>query len=193
MDEALARVDGPFRTFEESLLAFARAIYALRLQNGRCIAEDPAACDGAYYDPDNTYADPPVEAKLNYVGSPLTYDGSIPASFGMDFVEMSLSPVAHNQPVAVVFQGEGAAAQFNVQIWKLRTGAKPQAVIPEPEIVPQNGSDAHVTVIPRVDTTTYDRLALIITRLDSEETSDPAGNYTVTLSSTTEAEDSTPE
>jgi len=193
MNEAMARVDGPFHTFEESLLAFARANYALRLQNGRCIAENPAECDGVYYDPDDTYAPPPLEAKLNYAGSPLTYDGSIPASFGMDFLEMSLSPVVHNQPVAITFQGEGAVAQFNVQIWKLRSGAKPQAVTPQPETIPQDRGAAHVTVIPRVDTTAYDRLALIITRLDSDETSDPAGNYTVTLSSTTDVEDSTPE
>ena len=64
---------------------------------------------------------------------------------------------------------------------------------PHPETVPQDHGAAHVYVIPRVDTTTYDRLALIITRLDSDETSDPAGNYTITLSSTTDTEDSTPE
>jgi hypothetical protein len=194
MNDAIARVDGPFHTFEESLLAFARANYALRLRNGRCTAEDPAECDGVYYDPDDTYADPPVEAKLNYAGSPLTYDGSIPASFGQDFVEVSLSPVVHNQPTAVTFQGEGAAAQFNVQIWKLRSGAKPQAVTSHPETIPQDRGDAHVYVIPRVDTTTYDRLALIITRLDSDETSDPAGNYHITLASTAYAnDDSIPE
>jgi hypothetical protein len=194
MNEVFARVDGPFQTFEESLLAFARANYALRLQNGRCIEEDLAECDGVYYDPDDMYADPPVEAKLNYAGSLVTYDGSIATSFGMDFVEVSLSPVVHNQPVAVTFQGEGAAAQFNVQIWKLRSGAKPQAVTPHPQIIPQSHGDAHVYIIPRVDTTTYDRLAVIITRLDAHETADPAGDYHITLASTAEAnDDSIPE
>jgi hypothetical protein len=193
MDEAFARVDGPFHTFAESLLALARANYALRLRNGRCIAEDPAACDGVYYDPDDTYADPLLEAKLNHAGSPLTYDGSIPASFGMDFVEVSLSPVVHDQPMVLTFQGEGATAQFSAQIWKLRSGAKPQAVTPHPETVPQGRGATHVYVIPRVDTTTYDRLALIITRLDSDETSDPVGSYTVTLNSTTDTADGIPE
>jgi hypothetical protein len=192
MNEAFARVDGPFRTFEESLVAFARANYALRLKNGRCIAEDPAECDRAYYDPDNTYVGPSLEAELNYDGSLLTYDGSIATSFGMDFVEVSLNPVVHDRPLVVtfqgegaVFQGEGSVAQFSVQIWKLRRGARPHAVTPHPEIIPQDHGEARVYVIPYLDTTTYDRLALIITRLDPDETSDPAANYSITLDSTT--------
>jgi hypothetical protein len=77
-------------------------------------------------------------------------------------------------------------------IWKLRSGAKPQAVTPHPDTVPQDRGDAHVTVIPRVDTTTYDRSALIVTRLDSAETSESAGHYTIALSSTADTEDSIP-
>jgi hypothetical protein len=36
-------------------------------------------------------------------------------------------------------------------------------------------------VIPNADTTAYDRLALIITRLDADETDDAVGSYQVTL------------
>lgn len=108
----------------------------------------------------------------------------------MDFVEVSLYPVVHNQPVVVTFQGEGAVAQFNVQIWKVGPGGrKPRAVTPHPETIPQNRGGAHVYVIPHVDRTTYDRLALIITRLDPHETTDPAGNYNITLDSVTATED----
>jgi len=189
MNEAFRRFGGPFHTFEDSLIAFARANYALRLKNGRCAADDLAECDGFYHDPDNTYADPPLEAKLNYDGSLLTYDGSIPTSFGMDFVEVSLNPVVHNQPVVVTFRGEGAVAQFNVQIWKLGPGgAKPQAITPHPGTIPQNRGDAHMYVIPHLDTTAYDRLAFIITRLDAKESPDPIGEYTIVLHAGTDSD-----
>jgi len=185
IDGAFGRVGGPFHTFKESLIAFARANYALRMENGRCTASDPAGCDGLYFDPDNGYMDPPLETKLYYAGSRLTYSGVVPTSYGIDFVEVSLYPVVHNQPVVVTFQGEGMIAQFNVQIWQLASGgAKPRAVTPYPETVPQNRDDAHAYVIPHLDTTTYNRLAIIITRLDADETTDPAGNYHITLEST---------
>ena len=62
---------------------------------------------------------------------------------------------------------------------------KPLAVTPRPEIARQttDGGGAHVYTIPSLDTTAYDRLALIITRLDPDETLDPVGAYTVTLDS----------
>jgi hypothetical protein len=182
MDNALARVDGPFHTFEGSLTAFARANYALRLENGRCAAAPPADCGGFYYDPNRTYVDPPLEVKLNYYGAQLTYVGAIPTSFGMDFIEVGLDPAVHNRPLMVKIQGEGAVARFNVQIWQLASGAeRPWAVTPQPENVPQNMDGAHTYLIPHLDTTAYDRLALIITRLDSHESADPAGNYRITL------------
>ena len=86
MDAALARSNGPFQTFEESLTAFAQANYALRLANGRCTAGDIGACGGHYYDPHHMYAAPPLEAALDYEGTLLTFSGSIPASFGIDLV-----------------------------------------------------------------------------------------------------------
>ena len=182
MDAAFARVGGPFRTFEDSLVAFARANYALRLGNGRCTASDPAACGGLYYDPDNAYVIPPLEANLYYSGSPLIHAGAIPASYGMEFVEVSLYPTVNDQPLVVTLEGQGTAAQFDVQIWKLGSrGAKPSGITVTPETVPQSDGAAHVYVIPHVDTKTYNRLALIITRIDADEGLDPAGAYTIVL------------
>lgn len=83
--------------------------------------------------------------------------------------------------VAVTFRGGGATARFNVQIWKLGPGPKPHAITLYPEVVPQNQGDAHVYVIPQVDTTAYDRLAIIVTRVDGEESLDPVGAYTVVV------------
>jgi len=224
LDAALARVPGPFGSFKESLVAFAHANYALRLENGRCTTADLATCGGLYYDPDRVYQDPPLEAQLRYDGSrlvdnlgsatagagdyggvyglnqasanpqsaadtagDLTFSGAIPASYGMDFVELLLDPRVHGQPLVIWVQGEGAVARFNVQVWKLGpdlAGIKPRAVEVAPESAPQAEDGAQVYAIPNVDTTAYDRLALIITRLDSDETIDPVGNYQIKLEGT---------
>ena len=125
---------------------------------------------------------PPLEAKPYYSGSRLTHAGAIPASYGMEFVEVSLYPTVNDQPLVVTFEGQGTAAQFDVQIWKLGSReAKPSAITVTPEAIPQNDGAAHVYVIPHVDTTTYNRLALIITRIDAEESTDPVGAYTIVL------------
>ncbi len=59
---------------------------------------------------------------------------------------------------------------------------KPRAITLQPETVPQNRDGAHVYVIPGVDVSAYDRLALIITRLDPDEAID-SGAYFIVLSS----------
>jgi hypothetical protein len=182
MDSALARLDGPFHTFEGSLVAFARANYALRLESGRCAAKDLDECGEYYYDPNELYVDPPLEAELDYDGTSLAHGGSIPSSFGMDFLEVDPDLAVHNRPLVITFQGEGTVARFDVQIWKLSPGgARPRAITLHPEIIPQNSGKAHVYVIPHLDITTYNRLAIIITRLDADETADPVGEYTILL------------
>jgi hypothetical protein len=183
MDRAFQRIDGPFRSYEESLIAFARANYALRLENGRCAESDVANCRDFYYDPKRIYVDPPLAAVLDYNGTSLIHDGAIPASYGMDFVEVRLDGAVHNQPLAVRFEAERNASRFSVEIWRLGPGCmRPRALAPQPETIPQNQDSAHVYVIPQVDTT-YDGLALIITRLDAAETGDPMGKYRITLDS----------
>jgi hypothetical protein len=120
MDATLGRLGGPFRTFEESLVAFARANYALRLENGRCTETHMAECGGLYHDPDGVYVDPPLEAVLDYgdgdatdnVG--LTYDGAIPSSYGMDFIDVRLDPTLQGQPLTLKFQSKGEGARFDV-------------------------------------------------------------------------------
>jgi hypothetical protein len=223
LDAALARVPGPFHSFEESLVAFARANYALRLDaesQGRCTTPDPTACGGLFYDPQDVYTTPPLEAQLDYDGIGLTersftptssgmefaalsdpnttssepdadgasaYSGAIPASYGMDFIEVHLDPALHGQPLTIRFQGDGEVTRFNVQVWKLASGpSKPSAVTEQPAVMARTADGAQVYIIPSLDTETYDRLALIITRVDAEETADPVGGYRVTLENTAE-------
>jgi hypothetical protein len=199
VDQVLAGSSCPFQTHEKSLMAFGRAMYALRLDGGRCTAPGtPAGC--GFYDPNNLYYDFPVST-ITYFGAGQEYAGEIGSSFGIDFVDVALDPAADGQPLTVDFRpAPEANAQFDVQLWKLIDpggGARPRPVPTQttaPEVLTGKNADGHLTyVIPATDASAYNRLGLIITRLDSDETSDPAGNYTITLSSTTDAEDSIPE
>jgi len=59
------------------------------------------------------------------------------------------------------------------------------------EAVPGTGGTEHlITVIPAINTDAYNRLALIITRLDPDESLDPEGRYVVAFASATEQADS---
>jgi hypothetical protein len=183
MDAALARVDGPFHSFEESLVAFAQATYALRLENGRAISPRGAADWGVFTDPDRMYVEPPLEAELAYTGTPLSYTGAVPTGYGIDFLEVKFDCSLSGQPLTVRFEGQGKTARFNIQVWLLGPGyARPRAVTPQPETVRQNGDGTHVYVLPQVDAR-FNRLALIITRLDPDEKTDPSGDYSITLDS----------
>jgi hypothetical protein len=177
MDAALARVDGPFHSFEESLVAFAQATYALRLENGRAISPRGAVDWGVFADPDQMYVEPPLEAELAYTGTPLSYTGAVPTGYGMDFLEVKLDRSLRGQPLTVRFEGQGKTARFNVQIWLLGPGyARPRAATPQPESVARNGDGAHVYILPQ-GAAQFNRLALIITRVDPHETTDPLGEY----------------
>jgi hypothetical protein len=182
LDAAFTRVDGPFRSFEESLVAFARANYGLRLANGRCAQSGRAGCTGLHYDPEGLYAAPSLEAALEFEGAATTFNGTIPGSFGSDFVEVSLDLTAHGEPLMIQVQGNDAGVRFRVQVWRLAPGiGAPRAVTPAPELVPQNGEGTFVYAIPAVDWQAYNRLAVIITRVDANENEDPLGAYQITF------------
>jgi hypothetical protein len=185
MDATFARMSGPFHSFEESLIAFARANYALRLENGRCAAAGPADCGGRYFDPDQRYVSPPLETEWHYSGSHASYSGAVPTSYGMDFVEVPVDPPALDQPLTIRFQGDGTSSRFNVQVWRLASGEfRPLAITPSPGIMLPMGNGGYAYTVSPDDTAAWDRLALIITRLDPGESLDPVGSYTITLDPT---------
>jgi hypothetical protein len=194
MDRALQGSACPFQTYEESLIAFGRATYALRLHGGRCPAPGaPAGC--GYYDPNNLYHDPPVST-IVYTGTPISYseaDQAFPAgirsSFGMDFVDVVLDPAVDGQPLMLELYGApGADAEFVLQLWKLMgsgQGAGPQRVSTQttaPEVLRADENGRLSYVISVIDTTAFNRLGLIITRVDANESSDFVGAYTIVLS-----------
>ena len=189
MDRTFQRFDGPYRTFEESLIGFARANYALRLENSRCEAANPTECAGLYHDPNGMYVDPPLEAELTFSGIPLAHAGAIPASFGIDLIDVDLEAAADGQPITIRFQAEGGVARFNVEIWKLKSGdGKPRAVTAQPETMRRSQDGAYAYTVSAADAVTVDRLALIITRLDVDEAADPVGSFHITMKAESNAE-----
>ena len=198
MDHALANAPlCPFRTYRDSLTHFARAIYALRLDGGRCTEPGlPAGC--GFYDPNNLYRDPPSRTLVYtvqqhryapYVVEPREYSASILSSYGTSFARVYLHPVADGQSLTLSFRGApGSDATFSVQIWKLidsGSGARPQRIparIEAPEPVSSVDADGHLFyTIPTLDTSHYSQLALLITRVDAHESSNPFGQYTIQL------------
>ncbi len=187
MDEALQRSSCPFRTHQESLLAFTAAIYALRLEGGRCTGPgSPGGC--GFFDPDNLYHNPGVST-ITYGGEEVTYSAAeqpypagIPSSFGADLVEVALDGAANGKPLTIEVRGVGAAdAVFDVQLWKLSGGGE-AARSAVPETLESTGADGQlVYAVPAIDATAYNRLGLVITRLDAGEGTDPEGAYTVVL------------
>jgi hypothetical protein len=166
----------------------------LRLAGGRCVEPaTPAGC--GFYDPEGLYPDPPAFT-ISYSGTATTYapgnqpdPAGIPSSFGIDLVDVALAPGLNGQPLAIDFQGAtGAEAHFAVQVLYLmdgKDGLKPRLVATQsipPAVSTAQNAEAHTSlVIARIDTAEYDRLSLVITRIDAEEGLDPSGTYTVTL------------
>jgi hypothetical protein len=184
----------PFQTFRENLQSFARAIYLLRLEGGRCTAPAmPAGC--GFYDPNHLYVSPPA-ATITYSGERIVFSASdqpyprgISSSFGIDFVEVELELGAQGQALGLEFYGDPqGVAEFGVEIWGLVDDGIPYRVETAlARVVPS----LHLTAtmigrrllfdIPEIDAGKADRLALIITRLDGDEDSDSVGAYTIAL------------
>lgn len=184
MDRALANSNCPFTTYKDSLAAFANAIYSLRLETGNT----PGS---ALFDPNKNYTQPPV-AEISYNGETIETNSAsqpqpagIPSSFGMDFVDLSLSPELNGQPLTLEFYGApAAAAEFNVQILMLKDiqgRGESQRITPQTVFLGEgaslNADGGWVYTIPAIETSVYDRIGLIITRLDNQENADPIGAY----------------
>jgi hypothetical protein len=184
----------PFETFRESIQHFARAIYGLRLEGGRCTAPGtPTGC--GFYDPNSLYFDPPVST-ITYTGKRVTfaaddqpYPRGIKSSFGIDFVDVVLDPATQGQSLTIEVSGApGGNAEFDVEIWKLMDSGTPDGpskgmlqVVGPPQLTRDASDGLSLYTISGIDTGIYNRLGLVITRLDSEEDSDPVGAYTITL------------
>jgi hypothetical protein len=183
MDAALARARTPFPTFEASMMAFAEANYALRLAGGRCQSLNADACPGRHRDPERLYPAPTLAAELPYDGSSLRFDGRVPASYGTDLIEIPLEPEADGRPLQIVLRSE--SARFSVRAWRLHgADGGMQALTPHPEALSGSCRTGCRYTVRRLDRARYDRLALIIVRLDPHERADPVGGYQLRLDPT---------
>lgn len=185
-----------FKDHAGSLEAFSRSVYALRLAGGRCIRPGlPQGC--GFYDPQGHYSDP-LTHQATYHGEPLRLANAsqpapvgIPNSYGMDFVEITLSPGTDSQPLTIEFNADpGGKASFSVQVWMLKDnpyGARPQSYSgspTQPDLEARVGDgDSLVVVLPAIQLDAFDRLGFAITRLDALESIDPAGEYSLVLHS----------
>jgi hypothetical protein len=113
----------------------------------------------------------------------------IPSSFGMDFIEIALDLQAHGRPLLLEFQGESdSLARFQVEFLLLLDGGESQkplnvtGLVPADEIETTTTPDGQVRLaIRRVDLSAYNRIGLIIVRLDDQERLDPVGKYRLTM------------
>jgi hypothetical protein len=107
----------------------------------------------------------------------------------MDFVDVKLDPAADGQPLTLQVRGApGADAEFSIQLWKLMDPGgetKPRRVTGPSsgaETVTRTNFDGQLIYeIPAIDVRAYNRLGLIVTRIDAQESVDPFGEYTIVL------------
>jgi len=172
----------PFHTYDESLIHFARAIYLLRLKDGRCSTSNQSTYCG-FYDPQRLYQSPPAEDYLIQTDSTTQINGSIATNYGIDLIELGLDPSAEGKALKLSFKNiSDPESKFNVQLWKVKTlqsEAEPEsysAQMGEPEsIQTENG---YLTIeIDNLNVNEVSKLGLIITRTDSFESKEGTGGY----------------
>lgn len=197
MDKVLSSPEAaicPFHTFEESLVHFARAIYALHLDDGRCMSLSNSLNCG-FYDPEMLYSMPSV-SKLTYSGEQIVfgegdqpYPAGIRSSYGIDFIEVRLQRDLDNNPLHIeLYPDAHSLAEFNVQIWKLTdTGERDRLIStvekPLPFTTQVNISHDRPLfyTIDALNLNMYNHLAIIITRVDANEALDTQGGYTLAI------------
>jgi hypothetical protein len=107
----------------------------------------------------------------------------------MDFVDIILDLELHGKPLTIeIFANPNGETKFNIQLWKLidpddktSPGSSPRIASPLETIDGETSAGNYLYTIPQIDTETYNRLGLIITRLDINENLDPKGIYTIVL------------
>ncbi|MGW8224832.1 MAG: hypothetical protein ACWGOY_03825 [Anaerolineales bacterium] len=178
----------PFTNYRESLLSFATAIYSLHFDQGRCVAPGyPAGC--AMYDPAQAYLYIPLP-EFTYKGELLTIDSSkqpfpagIQSSYGMDFIQINLAGVFEGQSLTIELLADAEGqSEFNVQVFEIDRQQNGRNLLP----VIEQGFSVEKTQSPNLGeqfsfpiSENTDLLGLVITRMDSQEVNDRAGDYTI--------------
>jgi hypothetical protein len=171
LDRALAGSSCPFQAYRESLSAFSRAIYALRIEGGRCVdAGTPSGC--GFCDPYGVYAAPSART-IAYTGAAQEIELEAPSGAGNDLIDVILDPVTEEQHLTLEFN---AAADLDVRMLFLLDegeGTSPSVAFGEEGVVELSAErtpDDHLRfTIPEIHTAASNRLGLIVTRFGGEE------------------------
>jgi hypothetical protein len=122
---------------------------------------------------------------VTYPATDQPYPAGILSRFGLDMVEVVLEPSADGRRPAAEQRGAPEAGMgFRVQLWKLNDlgeGSSPALDGPLEMLEPAGGEGRLPYAIPRVDTTAYNRLGLVVVRVDADEAADAIGAYTLVL------------
>ena len=194
MDEAIQEAGTcPFADYRESLNQFAAALYQLQTANGRCLAPGlPEEC--GFYDPRDIYLDLHIP-EIQFTSQAFTYDKSdqpfpagIKSSYGIDFIQVKLSPAVDGKPLSIeLISPEDSPAQFNLQVIKLKdVDANHRPLLVEDRESQANfspGGDVLRYSIPDLDFEAYNRLGIVITRVDNQESVDKQGEYELLIHS----------
>ena len=175
----------PFHSFEESLVQFARAIYLLRREEGRCPAPHPYAQCG-FYDPGGLYSVPDAESYLLADGSRNLIEGAIPFNFGLDLLELSLDPAMDGKSLKLIFKStSGPRYEYHVEGWGRSVqsaeniGGKYQPAYDGPLFSEHTRQGSLVLEIERLCLDEMQALDLVITRVDTNESSPTTGQYVI--------------
>lgn len=170
-----------FGSYEESLTHFARAIYQLRLEDGRCAGPiELSRCGLA--DPNHVYQTPPAEVYSLAAGRPVEISGAIPSSYGIDLVDLMLEPSTKGKTLTLIFASQGQARlEYNIEIWKTATHEqnRQSAQAGGPDSVRTENGQLVLEIENVADG--FDGLGIIITRLDPHEDLDASGEYRMQL------------
>jgi hypothetical protein len=171
-----------FRSYEESLIHFARAIYLLRLADARY--PDSIRLRG-FTDLHHLYQTPPAKSFLVTAETATEIEGSIPSSYGIDLIDLALSTSMRGKNLKIFFaDASRSSPEFHVEVWKTRTlqgeeGTQPTQLVGH---ILLTGKDGILTLeLEDIGLTTFDGLGLIITRTDPYEDTETTGAYSIQL------------
>jgi len=173
-----------FHSYQESLIHFARAIYMLRLEGGRCQGPIQRPSCG-FVDPQSLYERPAVDSYLIPADNVTEINGSIPSSYGIDLIELELSPSLEGKTLRLNLISEGdPTLAFHIQVLKTKAinqdgEMKSQsAQIGEPISMDMNHGSLNIE-IENLSRDDFDGLGLIITRMDPYEDMETIGAYSI--------------
>jgi hypothetical protein len=138
----------------------------------------------------NSSGDPGYQDYLPEIpGQDRAIPPEIPSSFGIDFVEVTLDHSLDGQQLTLAFSVPlGSPARFRVQILQLKESSgdgQPHLIseggLPSGPFLADGAAEEVVFRIPALHAASFDRLALIIVRLDPFEQAYPVGAYRIVL------------